>query len=126
VPTDPHVPRRILVTGVGANPGFGLTRRVLREAVDVLHERYPGLHVAAEHVRKQPGPALLAEAEKAELLVIGSRGTSGVGGFISGSVAMATVAHVDRPVVLVRAGRTAADEHLPDASGKASTDTPLP
>ncbi|MFE1292790.1 universal stress protein [Streptomyces sp. NPDC058751] len=99
-------------------------RRVLRGAVDVLHERYPELYVAAEQVRKQPGPALLAEAENAELLVIGSQGTSGVGGFVSGSVAMATVAHVDRPVVLVRAGHTATDEHLPDASGKASTDTP--
>ncbi|MFE4703098.1 ATP-grasp domain-containing protein [Streptomyces sp. NPDC056738] len=28
--TDPHVPRRILVTGVGANPGFGLTRSLTR------------------------------------------------------------------------------------------------
>ncbi|MCX5009130.1 universal stress protein [Streptomyces sp. NBC_00638] len=98
-------------------------RRVLRGATDVLNERYPGLFIAAEQVRKQPGPALLAEAENAELLVIGSQGTSGVGGFISGSVAMATVAHVDRPVVLVRAGETAAHEHLPNALGKASTDT---
>ncbi|MET9895310.1 universal stress protein [Streptomyces sp. NPDC006465] len=99
-------------------------RRVLRGAVDVLHERYPALYIAAEQVRRQPGPALLAEAENAELLVIGSQGTSGVGGFLSGSVAMAAVAHADRPVVLVRAGETATDEHLPDALGKASTDTP--
>jgi nucleotide-binding universal stress UspA family protein len=99
-------------------------RRVLRGAVDVLHERYPGLYIAAEQVRRQPGPALLAEAENAELLVIGSQGTSGVAGFLSGSVAMATMAHVDRPVVLVRAGETATDEHLPDALGKASTVTP--
>lgn len=28
--TDQHIPRRILVTGVGANPGFGLTRSLLR------------------------------------------------------------------------------------------------
>lgn len=28
--TDQHAPRRILVTGVGANPGFGLTRSLLR------------------------------------------------------------------------------------------------
>ncbi|MEV6020204.1 MULTISPECIES: universal stress protein [unclassified Streptomyces] len=99
-------------------------RRVLREAVDALHDRYPELYVAAEQVRKQPGPALLAEAENAELLVIGSQGATGVGGLLAGSVAMATVAHVDRPVVLVRAGRTEADEHLPDASGKASSETP--
>ncbi|WP_089107382.1 universal stress protein [Streptomyces hyaluromycini] len=100
-------------------------RRVLRQALDVLSERYPQLYIAAEQVRTQPGPALLAEAADAELLVIGNRGTGGVGGFMSGSVAMATVAHVDRPVVLVRADETAADEHLPDDSGKASTRTPL-
>ncbi|MEV1063613.1 universal stress protein [Streptomyces sp. NPDC050263] len=99
-------------------------RRVLCGALELLNERYPRLYIAAEQVRKQPGPALLAEAESAELLVIGSQGTGGVGGFMSGSVAMATVAHVDRPVVLVRAGETAADEHLPDGSGKASADTP--
>ncbi|MGR4883956.1 ATP-grasp domain-containing protein [Streptomyces sp. LARHCF249] len=30
MPTDQHPPRRILVTGVGANPGFGLTRSLIR------------------------------------------------------------------------------------------------
>ncbi|WP_406183352.1 ATP-grasp domain-containing protein [Streptomyces sp. NBC_01006] len=30
MPTDRHIPRRILVTGVGANPGFGLTRSLMR------------------------------------------------------------------------------------------------
>ncbi|MGW1627189.1 universal stress protein [Streptomyces sp. NPDC002172] len=100
-------------------------RRVLREALDVLSERYPQLYIAAEQVHRQPAPALLAEAADAELLVIGSRRTGGGSGFMSGSVALATVAHVDRPVVLVRGGETAADEHLPDGSGKASTATPL-
>ncbi|MGY4742242.1 universal stress protein [Streptomyces sp. ATMOS53] len=92
-------------------------RRVLHGALELLTERYPGLYISAEQVRRQPGPALLAAAEIAELLVIGSQGTGGVGGFMSGSVAMATVAHVDRPVVLVRADETAADEHLPDGKG---------
>ncbi|MFF4656080.1 universal stress protein [Streptomyces sp. NPDC001381] len=99
-------------------------RRVLRAALELLHERYPRLYIAAEQVRRQPGPALLAESETAELLVIGSQGAGGVGGFMSGSVALATVAHADRPVVLVRAGETATDEHLPDGSGKPSTSTP--
>jgi nucleotide-binding universal stress UspA family protein len=99
-------------------------RRVLRGAVERLNEHCPQLYIAVEQIRRQPGPALLAEAENAELLVIGSQGMSGVGGFMSGSVAMAIVAHVDRPVVLVRAGETAADEHLPDDSGTASARTP--
>ncbi|WP_369029824.1 MULTISPECIES: universal stress protein [Streptomyces] len=99
-------------------------RRVLRAAVERLNDRYPGLYIAAEQVRRQPGPALLAEAEDAELLVIGSQGLGGVGGFLSGSVAGATMAHVDRPVVLVRAAETEADEHLSDGPRKASARTP--
>ncbi|MFF0096366.1 universal stress protein [Streptomyces canus] len=99
-------------------------RRVLRAAVERLNERYPQLYIAAEQVRRQPAPALLAEAENAELLVIGSQGLGGIGGFMAGSVAMSTVAHVERPVVLVRADETAADEHLPDGSRTASSRTP--
>ncbi|MFF4544646.1 universal stress protein [Streptomyces sp. NPDC001406] len=99
-------------------------RRVLRAALDRLNERYPQLYMAAEPLGRQPGPALIAEADDAELLVIGSQGLAGVGGFLSGSVAMATVAHAERPVVLVRAGETPADEHLPDGSCRASTRTP--
>ncbi|MGW0821670.1 universal stress protein [Streptomyces sp. NPDC002845] len=81
-------------------------RRVLRGVSDRLAERYPRLYIAAEQVRLPPGPALLAEAQDAELLVIGSRGFGGVGGLLSGSVALATVARTGRPVVLVRAGET--------------------
>ncbi|KQX67355.1 universal stress protein [Streptomyces sp. Root1310] len=100
-------------------------RRVLRGALDLLNARYPRLYIAAEQVRRQPGPALLAEAENAELLVIGNQGTGGVGGLLSGSVALTVVAHADRPVVLVRAGETVADEHLPDGPRKASAATPF-
>lgn len=99
-------------------------RRVLRTAVERLSARYPQLYVAAEQVRLRPGPALLAEARTAELLVIGGQGLGSVGGLMTGSVALATAAHAERPVVLVRAGEDATHEHLPDASGKASTHTP--
>ncbi|MEU3795247.1 universal stress protein [Streptomyces fructofermentans] len=99
-------------------------RRVLRTALERLNARYPQLYIATEQVRRQPGPALLAEAENAELLVIGSQGPSGVGGYFSGSVALATVAHVGQPVALVRAGFAAADEHLTDSSGKPSVREP--
>ncbi|GGM17822.1 stress-inducible protein [Streptomyces fumigatiscleroticus] len=100
-------------------------RRVLRGAVDQLNERYPQLYVAAEQVREQPGPALLHEAAGAELLVIGSQGLGAVGGLMAGSVALATVAHVERPVILVRAGDTAEGEHLPDEAHMLSLRTPF-
>ncbi|MEV3860634.1 universal stress protein [Streptomyces sp. NPDC050095] len=99
-------------------------RRVLRTTVEQLGVRYPKLYAACEQVRLPPGPALLAEAENAELLVLGSQGLGGVSGVLAGSVAMATAAHAPRPVVLVRAGYTAADEHLPQGDGKASPSAP--
>ncbi|WP_128381347.1 universal stress protein [Streptomyces cavernae] len=98
--------------------------KVLRSAGDRLNERYPQLCIVTEQLRRPPGPALLAEAEDAELLVLGSRGFGGVGGFFAGSVAMATVAHAGRPVVLVRSGHTRQDDHLPDRSGEPSVHTP--
>ncbi|GHF36351.1 universal stress protein [Streptomyces griseosporeus] len=100
-------------------------RQVLRTALDRVGERYPHLSVTAEQVCRLPVPALLAEAENADLLVIGSQGPSGLGGFVSGSVAMATVARIERPIVLVRAGATAENEHLPDSDGKPSLHTPF-
>ncbi|MFI1289993.1 universal stress protein [Streptomyces sp. NPDC020792] len=98
-------------------------RRMLRDTVAQLSESYPRLDLSGEQVRRQPGPALLDEAEDAELLVIGSQGLGAVGGFVLGSVAMATAVHAERPVVLVRAGETAESEHLPDVSGRPSTRT---
>ncbi|WP_443075375.1 universal stress protein [Streptomyces sp. NBC_01483] len=47
--------------------------------------------------------------------MLGSRGLGGVTGFLVGSVALAVVARTERPVVLVRAGERAADDHLKDA-----------
>lgn len=99
-------------------------REVLRAAAERLGERYPRLSVTAEQIRMQPAPVLLAAADSAQLLVIGSRGAGGVGGVLSGSVAMATAAHARRPLVLVRAGDSAEREHLPDVSGQPSLSTP--
>ncbi|MEU4654597.1 universal stress protein [Streptomyces sp. NPDC023723] len=99
-------------------------RRILRAAVDELNERYPRLFLAAEQVAKQPGPALLAEDDHAEMLVVGSQGFGAVGGLVAGSVAMVVAAHAGRPVVLVRAGTTEEAEHLPVEGGKPSVDTP--
>ncbi|MEV3858155.1 universal stress protein [Streptomyces sp. NPDC050095] len=100
-------------------------RRVLRTTVEQLGARHPQLYMAAEQVRRPPRPALLAEAERAELLVLGSQGLGGMGGVLAGSVAMDTVAHARRPVVLVRAGQGAESEHLPGTDGATSTRTPF-
>lgn len=98
--------------------------RVLADAADRLGESFPQLSVSSEQIAGCAYAVLATAGEESELLVLGSRAFSGLGGFLVGSVAQATVAHVARPVVLVRAHQTLADEHLPDAKGLPSTHTP--
>ncbi|MDB1087296.1 universal stress protein [Streptomyces sp. ACA25] len=94
------------------------------EAVADLRRRHPALETVTERIAGQPVDILPRAAKDAELLVLGSRGLGSVAGFLLGSVALATVARAERPVVLVRAGADAADDHLPDEDGLPSTTTP--
>ncbi|MFE7210243.1 universal stress protein [Streptomyces sp. NPDC001698] len=93
------------------------TERVPREAAEGLRLRHPGVEVRTEHLPGRPAEILTDEAADAELLVLGSRVLGGVGGFLAGSVGLSVVAHAERPVVLVRAGEQAADEHERDPAG---------
>ncbi|MFJ4201156.1 universal stress protein [Streptomyces sviceus] len=99
-------------------------RRILRGALDRLNERYPQLYLSGDQIARPAADALVAEGAESELLVLGSRSFSGFGGFMAGSVASATLAHAARPVVLVRAGQTLEDEHLPDTEGRPSAHAP--
>lgn len=84
-------------------------RRILRESEALLALRHPGLSIVADQVAGSPVEALVAAADDADMLVLGSRGLGRISGFLVGSVARATVAHARRPVVLVRAGRPSDD-----------------
>ncbi|MFE2889562.1 universal stress protein [Streptomyces sp. NPDC059272] len=99
-------------------------RRILREAMDRVNERYPQVYLSAEQISRPPAEALATADAEAELLVLGSRAFSGFGGFLAGSVASATVARVTRPVVLVRADETPASERLPESGGAPSDRAP--
>ncbi|MEU8852274.1 universal stress protein [Streptomyces sp. NPDC048564] len=99
-------------------------RRILRGAMDRLNEHYPQINLSAEQISRPAAEALVAAGDEAELLVLGSRAFSGFGGVMAGSVALAAVAHVARPVVLVRADETLEAEHEPDAGGRSSARTP--
>ncbi|WP_329267857.1 universal stress protein [Streptomyces sp. NBC_01451] len=99
--------------------------RILREATERLHDRHPALEITSEQVRQPPVTTLLAASGDADPLVIGSRGLSGVTGFLVGSAGLGIVAQTERPVVLVRSGARAEDEHQPDADGRPSAATPF-
>ncbi|MEV8540971.1 universal stress protein [Streptomyces sp. NPDC051572] len=99
------------------------SERIPREAGEGLRLRHPGLDVTEEQVTGTPSDALVDASKDAELLVLGSRGLSGVGGFLVGSVGLAVVAHAELPVVLVRADGQSADE---DEIDPASATPPRP
>ncbi|MFE0730155.1 universal stress protein [Streptomyces antibioticus] len=110
---------------LGAETQQHWTERIPREAARGIALRHPGVQVISEQLTGYPGDALAKAAKEAELLVLGSRGLGGIGGFMVGSVSLSVVAHSDRPVVLVRALETAADEHEPDPAGIPSAATPF-
>ncbi|MER5599956.1 universal stress protein [Streptomyces sp. NPDC002265] len=102
---DPMVQAPMLGTEVHQH----WTERILREVAEGVRESHPGLDVSTEQLSGRPADVLVSAAEDAELLALGSRGLSGIGGFVIGSVGLSVVAHAGRPVVLVRAGAQAAD-----------------
>ncbi|MGW3662422.1 universal stress protein [Streptomyces sp. NPDC005141] len=110
---------------LGAETHQHWSERIPREAAEGVRARHPGIDVTTEQLTGRPAEELLKAADDAELLVLGTRGLSGVGGFMVGSVGLAVVAHAGRPVVFVRAGEQAADEHLMDPSGIPSAAAPF-
>ncbi|MFE1251436.1 universal stress protein [Streptomyces sp. NPDC058735] len=92
-------------------------RQMLAEARARVARSRPTLRIDADEIPGQPVPALLKATEDTELLVLGSRGLSGLSGFLVGSVGQSVVARAEAPIVLVRAGEEAADEHVEDAVG---------
>ncbi|WP_405787279.1 universal stress protein [Streptomyces sp. NBC_00029] len=106
-------------TGLDTAPCEGATaaqhyaEQVTHDASDRLRAAHPGLEISVEQVHGRPAEVLLSAAEKAEVLVVGSRGLGGLAGFLTGSVSLPVIAHAERPVVAVRAGERAECEPLP-------------
>ena len=97
---------------------------ILVRASNSVRAAHPELRVIERAVSDSPVAALLTAAEQAELLVLGSRGLSGVAGFLVGSVSQRVVAGSPQPVVLVRAGESTADEHFSVPSGVSPDEIP--
>ena len=91
--------------------------RLAHESADGIRLRHPDIEVITEQLTGTVADVLCEAAGFAELLVLGSRGLGGLGGFMVGSASLGVVARAERPVVLVRAGEQAADEHRPDPAG---------
>ncbi|MFF1296336.1 MULTISPECIES: universal stress protein [unclassified Streptomyces] len=109
---------------LGAETQQHWSERIPREAAEGIALRHPGVEVDRVELSGRPADVLVDAAKDADLLVLGSRGLSGIGGFFVGSVGLAAVAHTETPVVLVRAGEQAADEHELDPVGIPSAAAP--
>ncbi len=72
--------------------------------------RYPDVDVRTHVIRKSPADALVAEADGAELLVVGSRGWGDVRGMLLGSVSQGVLRRVPCPVAVVRPYPTPAED----------------
>ncbi|MEU9702576.1 universal stress protein [Streptomyces sp. NPDC047981] len=90
-----------------------MAEEVLRAAESTVAGRHPGLALTAEVLPDTPVAALLSTAERAEMLVIGSRGHGRVVGFLLGSHGQQIIAAATRPVVAVRT-RDAAETDGPE------------
>lgn len=84
------------------SPTRAREQRILEASTAGLEEDYPGLEVRRHLVETHPATALLAEADSARLLVVGSRGLHGVARMLLGSTSHAAVLHSPCPVMVVR------------------------
>ncbi|GAA0904948.1 universal stress protein [Pseudonocardia zijingensis] len=92
-------------------------RRQLTEAAQLAEHEQPALEVQQQLVVGYPIPVLSAEAEHAELVVIGDRGVGGVAGLLLGSVAVALASRAECPVVVVRGEAEVPDPAAPVVVG---------
>jgi len=76
-------------------------RAQLQEIVDRWQERYQSVHVVQEVVREHPVQALVDASRRADLLVVGARGHSPLGGVLLGSVSHGVIHHAACPVAVV-------------------------
>ncbi|MFI9583868.1 universal stress protein [Streptomyces sp. NPDC052236] len=117
---DPNLPASLLERDTERH----WAERVPREAVQTLRLRHPDVKISVEQIAGRPGAVLPTVARDAELLVLGSRGLSSVGGFLVGSVGMTTIARAARPVVLVRAAGSGPEAPAARQAGKGSAAMP--
>lgn len=95
VPEDPHWNR--IQTG---------EEIVLAERLAGYRERYPDVVVERVVARDRPVRVLSEYAERAQLLVVGSRGRGGFKGLLLGSTSNALIQTADCPVLVVRSEET--------------------
>jgi nucleotide-binding universal stress UspA family protein len=79
----------------------GEEARVLAEALAGWCEKYPDVVVRRRLVRDRVRPTLIEATDRAQLVVVGTRGRGGFAGLLLGSVSQAVLHHAACPVAIV-------------------------
>ncbi|MEV5508215.1 universal stress protein [Streptomyces orinoci] len=77
-------------------------KRIISAARTEIQQRHPDLPITEELVAERPDAALLAAAEDAAMIVLGSRGLHRLESFFLGDVSLQLAGRAESPVVLVR------------------------
>lgn len=75
---------------------------IVRDAVEPLKTAHPDVLVETKVIPNHPSPALVAESERARMVVVGSRGHGEFVGSLLGSVSEYCVSQAHCPVVVMR------------------------
>ncbi|TDQ52291.1 universal stress protein [Actinorugispora endophytica] len=98
-------PLEELPAGYSGDPDEGAAweeaRRRLSESIAGLRELHPDVSLQEEVSTGHPAEVLTAESERADLLVVGSRGHGGFVGLLLGSVSQGVLSHSHCPVAVV-------------------------
>lgn len=87
----------------GVKPeGQRYAEQILRETVERVRSDHPTVNVEMAVVGEHPGHVLVDMSADADLLVVGSRGRSGVSGLLLGSVSQHSIHRAHCPVTVVR------------------------
>ena len=97
-----HVPARPGIEGSYRDTLLARAREQLAEAAHVAEREGAGVEIEQQLIVGGPVQVLAAEADRAQLMVVGDRGLTGVEGLLVGSVAIGLAAHASCPVVVVR------------------------
>jgi nucleotide-binding universal stress UspA family protein len=90
------------VPGVDYNSLEQAAHEILGERLAGRQERYPDVKVRRVVTWARPSNALVEQSEKAQLLVVGSRGRGTFAGLLLGSVSSAVAQAVRMPVIVAR------------------------
>jgi nucleotide-binding universal stress UspA family protein len=91
------------LAGALGGPTEGLRAAdIVEAAAQRAQTRHPDLKVSADVLPEEPEYALVREGRDAGLLVVGTRGRSGIAETLLGSVSLTVAAQADCPVVVLR------------------------